>query len=114
MYEEFEKYLIFAGSYGTYNYYLNYLEKTEDRIKYKYISNSDTLFGFNKVGIILLYEWDKENSVAIYNWIITFLYQGSKVIGDREYISDKLWKTFEEIQNPIKYTKYNRFEIMDI
>ena len=118
MNDEFEKYLVFAGSYGTFNHYLNCLETTEDRNKYSYIFNSTNLAGFYKVGIILLYEWDqKKNKVALYNWIITLLYKGSKIIGEREYISDELWTIFGEIQNPqkeIKYTKYNRWEIMDI
>ena len=117
MNDEFEKYLVFAGGYGTFNYYLNCLEATEYRNKYKYISETSSLKGFNKVGIILLYEWDRYDSGATYNWVITFLHQGSKVIGEREYITEDNWNIFEEIQNPpkkIKYTKYNRFEIMDI
>ena len=46
MNDEFEKYLVFAGSYGTFNYYLNCLKATEDRNKYKYISNPSSLKGF--------------------------------------------------------------------
>ena len=97
MYKEFEKYLIFAGSFNIFNYYLRY---KEDRNKYSYVFNANSLKGFNKVGIILLYEWDQKDTIAKYNWIITLLYEGSKVVGEKEYISEDNWNIFEKIQNP--------------
>ena len=114
MSKEFEKYLIFAGNYRISDYYLRNKNKKE-RKKYRYVYNSFAFKGLNKVGIILLYEWDQTETTAKYNWIITLLHSGSKIIEGEEYVSDINWNIFEKIQNPpIKYTKYNRWEIMDI
>ena len=119
--------LVFAGSFdifhnyiGTkkgdieqYNRYLYRIKYNKIIKLYKCIFNLDYIKGYDNVNIVFLKGWDWDNKKQKIEEINLLLSRGSEIIENTQYIDPEILYIFNKCKK-IKYTKFTRFEIMDI
>ncbi len=119
--------LVFAGSHDIFHNYIGnkkgdikqynrYLYRTKYNkiIKlYKCIFNLDCIKGYDNVNIVFLKGWDWNNRKQKIEEISLLLSRGSEIIEKTEYIDPEILFIFNK-HKKIEYTKFTRFEIMDI
>ena len=120
--------LVFAGSFDIFH---NYIRNKKGSIKqwnrslywieynniiksYRRIINPFHMKGYNDVSIVFLYGWDWGNRIDKIREI-SFLLSNTrnKIIENTQYIDPEILYIFNR-RKKIKYTKFTRFEIMDI
>ena len=74
--------------------------------------------GYNDVEILLLYGWNKHNEGDIISEIRSLLLcGGGKIIGEKKYVEQELWKKFAKMSRGESFEwlfRNNRFEFLDI
>ncbi len=122
MSKDYKLVLIFAADKRTFDWWIKkinlfpeafgidteiYSRKNDEEYIYKYAFNANAIRGTSPSKILLLRDWDHRSRNDKIREITLFIWGGSKVVGDKKYVSDYDWKLFQDMSNEYLLRLYN-------